>query len=264
MKKLALLIVVVTVAGILNGCDAPTGPPETTTAPAVSEPAAKESSSMLTIPRGSAVVDADLSEWAGDDVQWHNMTSLYYGVPDARDISEAKYAVRWDQESSKIYVAVKYIDTSDFRTDDFGPLWVGWDAGDRIELLSAGDGEAATGWSENHDVAQEVVVGVTKAGGAWAAWGSGEELSPDVELDYAAKLSGNKYIYEAAVKQFTNYGRFTGQPTVITELKPGHVVRFDVIVNTRHKDGFGMVSLESDGLRFNDSGKITQFELVEK
>lgn len=258
MKKLALVIAIVILADIISGCDVPTGPAETTTTPAV------EDSGMLTIPRGSAVVDADLSEWAGNDVQWHHMASLYYGKPDARDVSDAKFALRWDQESSKIYVAVTYTDTSDFRTDGFGPLWVGWDDGDRIELLSVGDGEAATGWDTDHDVAQEVVVGVTKGGDTWAAWGSGHELNPDVELDCAAKLNGNKYVYEAAVKQFTNYGRFTGEPTIVTKLKPGHVVRFDVIVNTRYKDGFGMVSLASSGLRFNDSGKITQFKLIEK
>jgi len=216
------------------------------------------------MPHGKSVVDADLSDWEGNHVRWHRLDALYYGEPDARDVTDAKFSARWNQPEGKIYVAVIVDDTDDFRTEGYGPLREGWDDGDRIELLSVGDAEAATGWSTNHDVAQEYVVGVTPAGDSWGTWGTGDPLHPDTELTYAARIDGSKLIYEAAVKCFDNYGRFTGEPTVVSKLGPGKIVRFDVIVNTRHQDGFGMRALDDNGGRWNDSGKITRFILADE
>ena len=217
------------------------------------------------MPRGTAVVDADLSDWAGGDVEWVDLDVLYYGDPDARDVSQAKFSVRWDEPSSSVFVAVVVTDSDDYRTDNFGPLWTGWDAGDRIEILSCGDGESATGWSTDHDVAQEYVVGVATTGGDWAAWGTGHDLNqtPDPCLHYAARMDGNQYIYEAQVKQYDNYGGFTLDPTVVSDLSVGEVLRFEIIANTRHSAGFGMKAVDDNAGKYDDSGKIIQFELVE-
>ena len=264
MKKIPWVTALTVLGMAAIGCVPPESGPQ---AKEVAEPAETaamtEPDGILTIPRGRATLDGDPEEWAGAEVQWHSLDKLYYGEPDARDISEGHFAARWDEESNKIYVAVLLKDNDDFRTNDFGPLGDGWDDGDRIEILSAGDGEAATGWSTKHTVAQEYVVGVTKSGGAWAAWGTGDALHEDTGLEYAVHMLGNEVIYEAAVRLFDNYGRFVDEPTVVTKLKAGNVVRFDIIINTRHKDGFGMLALDDNAGRYNDSGKITQWRLAQ-
>ena len=82
---------------------------------------------------------------------------------------------------------------------------------------------------------------------------------------YAARIAGNQYIYEAQVVQYDNYGGDTQRfgPTVVTNLSVGHVVRFDIIANTRHAAGFGMKAVDSNGGRFTNSGLIVERMLVE-
>ena len=69
-----------------------------------------------------------------------------------------------------------------------------------------------------------------------------KNIAPDVKLDYAVRVDGDKIIYEVGIPQFDNYGGISGGQTVPTDLKVGHVVAFDVIADTRHSAGFGMLS----------------------
>ncbi len=202
------------------------------------------------IPMGSTVVDGDVSEWS-EGVQWIPLDKTYYGNP--ADVRWAKYALRWNPDTDKIYVAVVVNDSNHVFTDEY----IKWDASDRIEIYSQGDAEGGTGWLRVYDVAQQYMMGPNTSGGSWATWAYGEALGADVGLEYAVAVNGDQIIHEAGVLMFDNYAGFSGGTTIVTELKPGHVVGFDVLVSSRwESDGFGMLS---ENLMTGKSGDAAQF-----
>ncbi|MHC4500710.1 MAG: hypothetical protein ACYS21_16555, partial [Planctomycetota bacterium] len=74
--------------------------------------------------------------------------------------------------------------------------------------------------------------------------------------EYAVVIDGELITYEAAVKQFDNYGGFSGE-TIVTNLTAGHTVGFDVAASTRWGgDGFGMLA---ENLMTGKSGSADQF-----
>ena len=175
----------------------------------------------MEIPMGSVVVDGDLSEWS-EGVQWVPLDKIYYG--NAFDVYWAKYALRWNPDTSRIYVAVIVKDGGLWPSDEY----LKWDASDRIEIYSQGNAQGGTGWLRVYDVAQQYMMGPNTSGGSWATWAYGEALGADVGLEYAVAVNGDQIIYEAGVLMFDHYGGFTGGDTTVTELAPGRVVGFDV------------------------------------
>jgi hypothetical protein len=204
----------------------------------------------MEIPMGSAIVDGDISEWS-EGVQWVPLDKVYYGNP--ADVRWATYALRWNPDTNKIYVAVIVKDGGLWPSDEY----IKWDASDRIEVYSQGDAEGGTGWLRVYDVAQQYMMGPNTSGGSWATWAYGEALGADVGLEYAVAVNGDQIIHEAGVLMFDNYAGFSGGTTIVTELKPGHVVGFDVLVSSRwESDGFGMLS---ENLMTGKSGNAAQF-----
>jgi len=212
----------------------------------------------MEIPIGSVVVDGDISEWS-EGVQWVPLDKIYYGNP--ADVRWAKYALRWNPDTNKIYIAVIVKDGGLWPSDEY----IKWDASDRIEIYSQGNAQGGTDWLRVYDVAQQYMIGPNTSGGSWATWAYGEALGGDVGLEYAVAVNGDQIIYEAGVLMFDNYGGFSGGDTIVTELKPGHVVGFDVLVSSRwESNGFGMLS---ENLMTGKSGNAAQFAkytLVEK
>jgi len=212
----------------------------------------------MEIPMGSVVVDGDLSEWS-DGVQWLPLDKIYCGYP--VDVSQAKCALRWNPDTDKIYVAVVVQDSNHIFTDEY----IKWDAGDRIEIYSQGSAQGGTDWLGVYDVAQQYMIGPNTSGGSWATWAYGEALGADVSLEYAVTVNGDQIIYETGVLMFDHYGGFSRADTIVTGLKPGHVVGFDVLVSSRWgSNGFGMLS---ENLMTGKSGNAAQFAkytLVEK
>jgi hypothetical protein len=207
------------------------------------------------IPAGVVTVDGDLSEW-GEDVVWIALDKAYY--EDASDVAGARFALRWNPETDKIYAAVVVEDGQHWLTDEY----VSWDASDRIELYCQGDAAGGTGWNENYDAAQQYMIGMNGAAVPWAAWGRGYAIGGDAGLEYATAIEGTKLIYEAGVQGFDNYGGRSGGETVISELGPGDVVAFDVIASSRWSDaGFGMLSENTAAGKHLDAGNIARYTL---
>jgi hypothetical protein len=210
------------------------------------------------IPSGSVVVDGDLSDWPGS-VQWIELDKVYWGNPN--DVSGARFALQWDAATDKIYAAVVVNDSSQVFLDEY----VYWNASDRLEVYSQGDAEDGTGWNRIYDVAQQYYVAHDTSDGNWATWAEGETLGIDVGLEYAVDVNGAQIIYEVGVRQFDNYGGFSGGDTVLTDLHTGHVVGFDIVANTRWDiDEFGMLSENLMMYKYNDAGKFAKYILVDK
>jgi hypothetical protein len=210
------------------------------------------------IPRGSVVVDGDLSDWPGS-VEWIELDKVYAGSPN--DVSEARFALQWDDTTDKVYAAVVVNDTSHVFLDKY----VTWDASDRLEVYSQGDAEGGTGWNGIYDEAQQYYVAPDTIGGSWATWALGETLGADAGLEYAVDVKGMQIIYEVGVRQFDNYGGFSGGETLLTELHAGHIVGFDLAACTRWDTvNFGMLSENLMTGKYRDAGKFARYILVDE
>jgi hypothetical protein len=210
------------------------------------------------IPMGSVVVDGDLSDWPGS-VEWIELDKVYDGSPS--DLIEARFALQWDANTNKVYAAVVVNDTNHLFLDEY----VTWDASDRIEVYSQGDAEDGAGWNMVYDVAQQYYVAPDTSGGYWATWAESETLGGDEGLEYAVDVNGAKIIYEVGVRQFDNYGGFSGEETLVTDLHAGHVVGFDIVACTRwDTTNFGMLSENLMMGKYNDAGKFGKYILVDK
>ncbi|MHC4573628.1 MAG: RCC1 domain-containing protein [Planctomycetota bacterium] len=209
----------------------------------------------MTIRRGAVVVDGNLGEWS-QGVEWVRLDKVYYGSPN--DVSEAWFALKWDANTSKIYAAVLAYDGDHVFSDEY----TSWDASDRIEIYSQGDAEGGTGWVRDYNMAQHYMVGPNTAGGFWGAWAYGEPLAGDEGLEYAVVVDGELIAYEVAVKQFDNYGGFTGGETIVTDLEVGHVVGFDLIVSSRWLEGFGMLAENLMNDKYLDADQFAKYMLV--
>jgi hypothetical protein len=219
--------------------------------------AAGYAENSMTIPRGTVVVDGNLSEWS-EGVEWVRLDKIYSGSPN--DVDEAWFALRWDADANKVYAAVIVYDSDHVFSDGY----VSWDASDRLEIYSQGDAEGGSGWASVYDVAQQYIAGPNTSGGSWATWGYGLALGGDAGFEYAVTVSGDEIIYEVGVTQFDNYGGISGGDTIVTELDVGDVVGFDLAVDTRWSGGFGMLSENLMMGKFNDADKFARYMLVEE
>jgi hypothetical protein len=205
------------------------------------------------IRHGYVFVDGDLSEWSESD--WIPFDKVYYGSPN--DVNAAKFALKWNEDTNKIYAAVVVNDRDHVFRDDYGT----WNASDRIEVYSQGDAEGGSGWTRVYDIAQQYMVGPKTSGGSWAYWGVGEFIGGDAGFEYVITVNGDQIIYEVGVTQFDNYGSFSGGDTIKTQLKVGKIVRFDVVIDTRYSGGFGMLSENTMTGKYNNANSIALYKL---
>ena len=212
----------------------------------------------MAIPMGEVVVDGNISEWS-HGVEWIALDKVYYG--NAADVSEARYALRWNPETDKIYVAVVVDDADHVFSDEY----IKWNASDRIEIYSQGDAEGGTGWLGTYDVAQQYMMGPNQSGGSWLSWALGEVLEEDVGLEYAVTVNGDHIIHEVGVLMFDNYGGFSGGDTIVTELAVGQMVGFDILASSRWgPDGFGMLSENMMTGKHEDAAQFARHTLVQQ
>jgi hypothetical protein len=210
------------------------------------------------IPKGEAVVDGDLSEWEEAD-NWIALDKVYYGNP--ADVSEARYALRWNPDTDKIYAAVIVYDSNHWFSDEY----VKWDTSDRIEIYSQGDAEGGAGFLGVYDVAQQYMMGPDTTSGSWATWAWGEAIGQDAGLEYAVTVEANRIVHEVGVLMFDHYGGLSGGETVVTDLVSGQVVGFDILASTRWApEGFGMLSENLVTGKHADADRFARYSLVER
>ena len=67
---------------------------------------------VYAIPAGTVSVDGSLTEWA--DATWFTLDEVYYGEPNdiGTGLEDAKFAVKWNGDTDKVYVAVVVDDAS--------------------------------------------------------------------------------------------------------------------------------------------------------
>ncbi|OHB53905.1 MAG: hypothetical protein A2Y12_09425 [Planctomycetes bacterium GWF2_42_9] len=211
-----------------------------------------------TIARGTAVVDGDLSEW--DVAEWIPIDVNIYG--NTSDVTSAKMALRWNENTDKIYAAVIVKDTVQFFTDEYED----WSNSDRLEIFSQGSGAGGQYDTSHSDIAQQYFLGINTAGnGYWACWWPGDPLI-DTNLEAAVSINGQDMIYELGVQMFDNFGGRGYGETVVSQLITGKHVRFDIVIDTRSGfdiEQFGVLATTEAQNRYDNADNILEYELVE-
>ena len=215
--------------------------------------------SAKTISHGTVVVDGDLAEWS--DAEWIPLDSVYYGS--CQDVNEAVFAVHWNRDTNKIYLAVvvqdcEYTFAADYNNCD------DWNASDRIEIFAQGDAIGGSGWNGRdelglYDSAQQYMVGPNTAGGSWARWGCGQSIEPEARLEYAVKTFDGLIVYEVGLRIFDNYGVRSGEDTIVSDLADGRTVSFDLLAATRYSEGFGVLAETGSSPQCNKSANADCF-----
>ena len=206
--------------------------------------------------QNAITIDGDHSEWA--DAQWHALDQIYYQNPS--DVPLASYALLWDDQANKIYIAAKVADLDHVFRDDYGS----WDASDRLEIYCQGDAAGGQGWIGDYDMAQQYYVAPDTAAGSWANWALGESIDPNAGFEFAMVVIADKMWYEIGLRAFDHYGHFTGAPTEITDLAVDAVIGLDVIALTRQTGGeVGMLADNLHTGKSNDADRFSLFVLAD-
>ena len=230
------------------------------TDPVIDGCAAVEESTQYVILSDTITVDGDLSDWA--DATWFDLDKVY--AYDPCDIVEAKFAVKWNETTNKVYAAV-VVDDGDHV---FENTPTNWNSSDRIEVYSQGDPNGAIGYgaggTENFDKAQQYAIGPKITSGTWANWGTGEYLNPVASgLEKATVVNGSVITYEIGVPQYIWNGALTYEPTVIRDVTAGDIVGLDIIANTKYADGFGMYSENLWTQKYYNASKFRRWLLAD-
>ena len=185
---------------------------------------------------GSVTVDGDLSDW--DSVAWIAMDKVYHDGLNGLDIdlSNARWAAKWDDTSNLIYVAVTGTDTYHY----FSDTEIRWDGQDVIELyVDAADSDA---WelSPDYVAAQQWVFGPDAGaspgewgGGYWGNLGSDPCRPVGTLVDAAVDVTGDVISYEFAIPPYSTLSYSNPGSSVEVDLEAGLIVGLDVIMGTR-------------------------------
>ena len=215
------------------------------------------------IPEGSAAVDGDLSEWTGAD--WISMDQVY--APTPADITSAQFAVRWNDATNRIYVAIKVDDTTHVFDDSWGSIPDDWKKNDRAEVYFSVNGGS---FVDYHTRAQQYVLGHGPTAD-WAVLGGYRQGGPppavpaDANFVYIVDTNGNEIQYEIGLTPFEYYDGLaqTGPNTVVLDLAHNETVLFDVVAITNYVSGYGAVAENTNGGKYNDTTAFTEYTLFD-
>ena len=227
------------------------------------------SGDQLYIAEADITVDAALTEWA--DATWYDMSVVYYGEPNdlGTAVGDVKFAVKWDDAANKVCAAVQVADYDHV----FETVPTNWNTSDRIEVYAQGDANGGVGWGwvkdglPNYDKAQQYAVGYHSSifNTTWGRFGNGRYLG-GLPLEYFATVDGDTIIYEVGVPMYIWYGGISDPAdpcmTIRKDLMIGDIVGFDIVVNSKRTDGFGMRSQNDMVGKFNNADQFLHWELV--
>ena len=170
------------------------------------------------------------------------------------DVTNAQFALLWNEGTDKVYAAVTVTDMDHiFETSPWN-----WNSSDRLEIYMQGDpnGNGEWEWATGdayYDKAQQYVIGPPETGTSpWSFFGNGEyipsgSLPGSANFERALSFDGDTITYEVGVQAFIWFGGVSGATTTQAALSAGYEVGFDVIADTRYNNAtygndFGMLS----------------------
>ena len=206
------------------------------------------------IPIGRAVVNGviDSAEWSA--AEWLDMNEVYSGSPN--DLSDAKWAAMWDPNDNLIYVAVTGEDSNHIFTADY----VDPNAADALELyIDAGNNELAD-YNTDMAKAQHIFIGYDGIGGAWSY--ILDRSADSVLNDYAVSVDGNTITYEVVLEPYETLDIDNPGTSPVVGLSVGDILGLDMVMNTKHSGGFGMVCEDPTPQKFRYADAFRDHFLV--
>jgi hypothetical protein len=219
----------------------------------------EQAAELFVIGHDTVTVDGDLEEWV--DVDWIALDEVYYGSPNdiGSTLEDAKFALKWNSDTDKIYAAV-IVDDANHVLFDYP---TNWDSSDRIEVYIQGDPNGGTLWGigdRYYDKAQQYAVGKgTSSGWSWATFGAGQAIPIGAGFEKAAVLDGSKIIYEIGATAFIWYGGRSGADTIDQSLVAGLEVGFDIVASTRYDVPDADFGMRSENLMIGKYADAQQF-----
>lgn len=221
-------------------------------------------------PQSSSItVDGTLTDWS--DAAWTDISTdisdqlavetnskgvapaglPYAGRKIATDVESAVYAVKWDDATDKLYLAVKVVDTQhNFKPFDVADPCVY----DRIDVYVQGANTGGEVDALNYATAQRYTVGADGLGGTWKTLAGDPNAGAVQGITAVTTVSGDEILYEVAITPYDSFAGRTGGAVTPTALTNGKVVKFDVTVASRYAStyyDYGMLAANLKQLKWS-------------
>lgn len=222
----------------------------------------------LQLPMGKANVDGDLSEWG--DANWIVMDQVYYTSTGSAppDLSNAEWTAMWSSDPDMIYVAVRGVDTDHVFNDSN----MGWDAQDSVEIYMDAADSNMDGYNDDGEGYKAFATAQQYVGGAWQsevgkewltlAGGPIEPLEAGIVPAFEVAVSGDLISYEIAMKPYTKLDTDDPESSTVLPLAAGMTLGLDVVMDSKHQDGFGMLCQNTDGRKYGDAAQLLSHTTV--
>ena len=212
----------------------------------------------VTIPQGTVVVDGVMSTGEWDGAAWHVIDQLYDGY--VGDVTEAKWAAKWNSGQNLLYVVVTLLDTHKVRVSSY----TDWNTNDSVEFYVSFPNSGTVGYNSDYAYAQHYIGGVSNiVGNEWLVLGGGASLPSGAVVAYQAAENGTRYTYEIALKPYTMLDIATPANSVPMTLAAGNVIALDIVIGSSDGSSFGMLTGKINWpSKFSDATRFMKAKLV--
>jgi len=208
------------------------------------------------IPVGQPTVDGDLADWAtatwvAMDRSYHDI--MYHGDP--YDLTNAKWAAKWNPVTNLIYVAA----TGDDSEHVLKTAYEDGTANDMLEVFLDSTNSDLTDYNIDYALAQHYLCASNGLGGEWIVLGGSTPPAGAVAA-FKARVVGNTYMYEMALRPYANLVN-----SIELTLGSGDIVGLDVVMGTRTisvLDNFGRKGHDISAGKYSHSGEFMNCQLL--
>ena len=157
-----------------------------------------------------------------------------------------------------LYVAVTGVDSDHVLTSSNE----GWDQQDAVEIYVDPANKNNEAYNDTFADAQQFVGGTNgTADGEWLTLG-GADLPDGAVQAFKAGVDGDVLNYEIALKPYDSLNTDDVPSSSMLTLTAGMTVGLDVVINSKHTDGFGMLCENTNGSKWGNAAQFIDHVLI--